>query len=193
MPRRIPTGHLSDTITASGSSGAQTGWSRDDVVQHMRFLAGYRVPESGQCPGIPERQRTESTRLTGRKTQREINEIRDKLEKTLPDQDVISVLLATSMISVGIDIDRLALMAVKRPAQNRYGIHTGSPERVGRRQASPGGVFVLLNPYKPRDLSHYENFVGFHNTMQKHVEPSTLTPFFNPGMRPCAARSPELP
>ena len=150
----------------------------DDVVQHMRFLADtvYRNPANVRNPGTPENGIDE---LTGRKTQREINEIRDKLEKTLPDQDVISVLLATSMISVGIDIDRLALMAVNGQPKTvtEYIQVTG---RVGRRQTSPGGVFVLLNPYKPRDLSHYENFGGFHNTMQKHVEPSTLTPFSIP-------------
>ena len=150
----------------------------DDVVQHIRFLADtvYRNLDDVRNPGTPENGIDE---LTGRKTQREINEIRNKLEKTLPDQDVISVLLATSMISVGIDIDRLALMAVNgQPKTVTEYIQVAG--RIGRRQTSPGGVFVLLNPYKPRDLSHYENFVGFHNTMQKHVEPSTLTPFSIP-------------
>ena len=150
----------------------------DDVVQHMRFLASTVYPNltNDRNLGTPENGIDE---LTGRKTQREINEIRDKLEKTLPDQDVISVLLATSMISVGIDIDRLALMAVNGQPKTvtEYIQATG---RIGRRQKSPGSVFVLFNPYKPRDLSHYENFGGFHNMMQKHVEPTTLTPFSIP-------------
>jgi len=144
----------------------------------MNFLADaiYGNKKDVRDPGTPEDGIDE---LTGRKTQREINEIRDKLEKSLPDKNVISVLLATNMISVGIDIDRLALMTVNGQPKSatEYIQATG---RIGRRPESPGSVFVLFNPYKPRDLSHYENFSGFHNTMQKHVEPSSLTPFSIP-------------
>ena len=150
----------------------------DDVVQNIDFLADavYQNPEDARDLGTPENGIDE---LTGRKTQKEINEIRDKLERSLPDRNVISVLLATNMISVGIDIDRLALMAVNGQPKTitEYIQATG---RIGRRQASPGSVFILFNPYKPRDLSHYENFSGFHSMMQKHVEPSTLTPFSIP-------------
>ena len=150
----------------------------DDVVKNMGFLADaiYGNKNNIRDPGSPENGIDE---LTGRKTQREINQIRDKLEKSLPDKDVISVLLATNMISVGIDIDRLSLMTVNGQPKSatEYIQATG---RIGRRAEFPGSVFVLLNPYKPRDLSHYENFVGFHNTMQKHVEPSSLTPFSIP-------------
>jgi len=150
----------------------------DDVVQNIGFLADtiYQKKYDVRDPGTPENGIDE---LTGRKTQKEINEIRDKLEKSLPDIDVISVLLATNMISVGIDIDRLALMAINGQPKTttEYIQATG---RIGRRQNAPGIVFVLLNPYKPRDLSHYENFNGFHSIMQKQVEPSTLTPFSIP-------------
>jgi len=153
----------------------------DDVVQNMNFLADavYQSPDNVRDLGTPENGIDE---LTGRKTQKEINEIRDKLEKSLPDQDVISVLLATNMISVGIDIDRLALMVVNGQPKTitEYIQATG---RIGRRSESPGSVFVLFNPYKPRDLSHYENFGGFHRMMQKHVEPSTLTPFSIPAYK----------
>ena len=80
------------------------------------------------------------------------------------------------MISVGVDIERLALMLVNGHPKSatEYIQATG---RIGRRNESPGMVFTLYNPYKPRDLSQYENFRGFHNMMQKFVEESTLTPF----------------
>ncbi len=150
----------------------------DDVVQHMNFLTSaiHQSRYESRLLGTPEDGIYE---LTGRKTQREINEIRTNLEKSLPDRDVISVLLATNMISVGIDIDRLALMAVNGQPKTvtEYIQATG---RIGRRSGSPGSVFILFNPHKSRDLSHYENFIGFHSTMQRHIEPSTLTPFSIP-------------
>ena len=91
----------------------------------------------------------------------------------------ISVLLATNMIATGIDIPRLALMAINgQPKTVTEYIQASG--RIGRQRDSPGSVFVFLNPYKPRDLSHYQNFIGFHNHMQKMVEPSGLTPFSIP-------------
>ena len=152
----------------------------DDVVKNIDTLADaiYDKPDSARDPGSPERGIDE---LTARKTQREINVIRDKLERTLynsPD-DVISILLATKMISIGIDIPRLSLMAINGQPKTatEYIQVTG---RIGRDKKAPGIVFVLFNPYKPRDLSHYQNFDGFHRTMQKHVEPLSLTPFSIP-------------
>ena len=150
----------------------------DDVKDKIEFLSDtiYQNRYENRDPGTPENGIDE---LTGRKTQMEINQIRDKLEKSLPDTDVISVLLATNMIATGIDIDRLSLMAINgQPKTVTEYIQASG--RIGRREDFPGSVFVLFNPYKPRDLSHYENFGGFHNNMQKHVEPSTLTPFSIP-------------
>ena len=156
--------------------GAANRLVEDDVVQTINFLAKTIHRSSRRDPGSPENGIEE---LTSRNTQEGIKAIRDKLERSLPSEDVISVLLATNMISVGIDIDRLALMSVNGQPKSttEYIQSTG---RIGRRPESPGIVFVTFNPYKPRDLSHYENFNGFHGMMQKYVEPSTLTPFSIP-------------
>ena len=47
--------------------------------------------------------------------------------------------------------------------------------RIGR--SYPGLVVTMYNPYRPRDLSHYENFVGYHSQLYRFVEGTTATPF----------------
>jgi hypothetical protein len=94
-----------------------------------------------------------------------------------PKADPFDVVLATSMLQVGVDVQRLGLMlVVGQPKNTAEYIQASS--RVGRDPNNrPGLVVALGNWARPRDLAHFEQFRHYHETFYAQVEALSVTPF----------------
>ena len=115
--------------------------------------------------------------LTSRLRNDEVPKALAMLERRYEDDRPVDVCLASNIIEVGIDVDRLSLMLVvgQPKTTSQYIQVTG---RVGRRWwERPGLVVTLLNPSRPRDRSHYERFRSYHSRLYAQVEPTSVTPF----------------
>ena len=140
----------------------------DDVSSRL-----WKMPERG----LARRSKPIVEELTSRKSSTAIPEVLGKLERgfgVTGESRPIDVLLATNMISVGVDVRRLGLMVVTgQPKTTAEYIQATS--RVGR--VAPGLVCVVFNWARPRDLSHYEQFEHYHATFYQQVEALSVTPF----------------
>jgi hypothetical protein len=88
----------------------------------------------------------------------------------------IDVLLATSMLQVGVDVQRLGLMVVTGQPKNTAE-YIQATSRIGRDRNRPGVVVTIYQWSRPRDLAHYESFGYDHATFGLRVEGLTTTPF----------------
>lgn len=168
----------------------QDGMKRlaEDDVQ----TRSYRVKMSlVERPGLEQRSVAAITELTSRVSNSEIPKYLDQLEipfvatfdpntgkfRSQRGENTprpIDLVLATNMLSVGVDVNRLGVMVVNgQPKGTAEYIQATS--RVGR--AFPGLVASVLTWARPRDLSHYETFEHYHATFYQHVEAQSVTPF----------------
>ncbi len=165
--------------------GGMRRLAEDDVQTRA-----YRVQMSDVSrPGLEQRSVRNVDELTSRVSSKDIPKKLDQLEvkfnATLEDGKyvtkwgkgetrAIDIVLATNMLSVGVDVNRLGIMAVNGQPKNTAE-YIQATSRVGRQ--FPGLVCTVLTWSRPRDLSHYETFEHYHATFYKHVEAQSVTPF----------------
>jgi hypothetical protein len=145
----------------------------DDVRRQMNVLATLSGQPKSRTMDSPP------VELSGRVPSRDIPGVLQDLSRSLgsatpTDPDPPDSVLASSMISVGVDVPRLGLMVVAgQPKSTAEYIQATS--RVGR--GLPGLVFTLYNFGRPRDLSHFEHFTVYHAALYRNVEATSVTPW----------------
>lgn len=156
--------------------GGMRRLAEDDVQTRA-----YRVQMSDvKRPGLSHRSVRVVDELTSRVSNKEIPKKLDQLEvKFKPTWEkgetrAIDIVLATNMLSVGVDVNRIGLMVVNGQPKNTAE-YIQATSRIGR--SFPGLVCTVLTWSRPRDLSHYETFEHYHATFYKHVEAQSVTPF----------------
>lgn len=160
--------------------GACQKYADEDIPEEL--------PKVAKRMGASERTLFNVEELTSHVSTQRLNQILDRLEKDkykTYDDSVdkkdrkypIDFVLSTNMISVGIDVSRLNVMAViGQPKFTSEYIQASS--RVGR--SNPGSVFVMYDAGRSRDKSYYEQFKQFHEMFYRYVEPTGATPFAAP-------------
>lgn len=143
---------------------------QSDVPTYIKAYAGRRNEERRFPDRIEE--------LTGRLKNDEVPLALAKLETERKGgkDNAVDVCLASNIIEVGVDVDRLSLITVvgQPKSTSQYIQVTG---RVGRKSDRPGLIVSLFSASKPRDRSHFEKFMTYHQKLYAQVEPTSVTPF----------------
>lgn len=149
---------------------------QDDVPRQMEFIAARLTGAGGTMRPLQREPVELSSRVPSRELPAKLNALAvplgadDDPYAELPEDSV----LASNMISVGVDVSRLGLMVVNgQPKSTAEYIQASS--RVGR--GLHGLVVTLYNFGRPRDVSHFEHFPGYHAALYRSVEATSVTPW----------------
>lgn len=124
-------------------------------------------------------------RLSGEEVKNELKSVETKWEAKKRFANLIEgelvrgkippeFVVATNMISVGIDVSRFNTIIMNSMPRNTAEYIQAS-SRVARNDY--GLVLTVHHPFRARDISHYEKFIEFHEKMYSYVEPISITPF----------------
>jgi len=168
------------------------GISRNALQDIETFMARYQAEVSDQrrqvggdgadpadAPENPWQRRAQIaerlTQLTSHMSADDNARTFERLKRPRTDPQGLDLVLATNMVSVGLDVARLAVMVVNgQPLTTAEYIQASS--RIGRGEV-PG--IVVANYYRDqaRSLSHYESFRAYHESFYRYVEPTSVTPY----------------
>lgn len=109
--------------------------------------------------------------LTGENNFEEIRRLMEAIKNPSTSEEVIDILMATSIISHGVDIPSLNTMTfMGMPPNNAEYIQALS--RIGRKKT--GIAFIVFNPTRERDHSYYKYFKKFHELSDLLVETNPI-------------------
>lgn len=151
----------------------------EDLLNAARVLA-WNFQHPGYVRNFNQAQRLEASS----DSDSSVAEIISQLEASIQVEgnevrtwEAATACLATSMIEVGVDVNRLSLMTfVGQPKGAASYIQAGG--RVGRYHQAL--TYVLYMRSNPRDFSVFEDFESYHARRSDKVEPALLNPF-SPG------------
>ena len=114
----------------------------------------------------------EIAEMTGGTSTSEVTRILEKVESSCPlPGEAPDTILATNMISHGVDVDRFnGMLFYGMPRQNAEYIQASS--RIGRQHV--GLVLMCLHPARERDQSHYTYFTKYHEFLGQLIEPVAI-------------------
>jgi hypothetical protein len=159
------------------------------IVKEIRRVA-VRVMRPGQMMQLLYTRELNSGELTGRLSGEEVKQELDRVtnqwkpEHRFAHNDAHGnkkngylppdIVVATNMISVGIDVSRFNTIIMNTMPRN-LAEYIQASSRVARNTF--GLVLTVHHPFRARDISHYEKFIEFHEKMYSYVEPISITPF----------------
>jgi hypothetical protein len=107
--------------------------------------------------------------LNGDKPIEEIGDVIDQITRERDDLDVdrLDILIATNIISHGVDLERINML-VMAGIPSHYAEYLQATSRCARSQ--PGVVFSCLNAKDPRERSQFEFFYQMHRHVDRLIE-----------------------
>jgi hypothetical protein len=169
---------MSDRIvTAAGMLAIEELTSRISSADISAVLKRLEVPFDEKLDTSARRRAIAADYAAARKENRPPHPLVDQFyQRARNGRLPVDVVLATSMLQVGVDVSRFGLMVVTGQPKNTAEYIQAS-SRVGRDAARPGLVVTLYNWSRPRDLAHYEDFTHYHATFYRQVEALSVTPY----------------